>query len=155
MAITLIGTVQTGSATNGNDVTLTFDGSPAENDVVILVGGHGDNGAGGNAGATGYTEVGKISDANFEFGVFYKVMGATPDTDVTGQGDGVVQTGTAYASYMLRGVDTSNVSDTAVTTNTTPDAAFDSPSITTVTDAAWSEWLTAMKRLATRGCCSR
>ena len=36
MAISLVGTPQTGSIGNGDGFTLTFDVAPSENDVVVV-----------------------------------------------------------------------------------------------------------------------
>lgn len=145
-SITLIGTVQAGGNSNGGDVTLTFDGSPAQNDMVLLFTGHGTTGTENpySPSTAGYTEVPSshiydTTGAKTSFAVFYKFMGATPDTSVTVQGNGVAQDATAAVSYMLRGVDQATPLDTAIqmgaefAASTTPDP----PSITTVTANAW------------------
>lgn len=69
--------------------------------------------------------------------VYRKVMGASPDTDVTLDGSA----GTSRHSgvlFVLRGVDTTTPEDaTATTTNGVGIGTPDNPSITTVTAGAW------------------
>lgn len=140
MAITVVGTPQVGNASNGGDVTLTFDVTPAQNDVVIVYGGasyfSSPNPA---APGTGYTQIALYSHtSNLFFGAWYKRMGASPDSSVVCHGNGVPSAATAYGCYVLRGVDTTTFADAAattagLTTSTNPDA----PSITTVTNSAW------------------
>lgn len=116
--ITQVGTVQTGSAANGGDVTLTFDGSPAEGDLVVVIGGNADNGAGALGPSTsGYTEESSVDDDtnSLSYGVWWKVMGASPDTTVVCQGTGAVDEATAYMSYVFRGVDPNNPFDAPTT----------------------------------------
>ncbi len=142
MAITLIGTEQVGAEKNGNDVTLTFDGSPTEDDVVILVGGISADQAGRTVGplTAGYTQFAFedwTADENLATGAWFKVMGATPDTTVVGQGGGFGPLAAAYASYMLRGVDTGTVEDAAEILDAGAENDPDLESITTATDGAW------------------
>jgi hypothetical protein len=142
VAITLIGTAQTGVAPNGGDVTLTFDGSPAENDMALVIGGIGTTDAGDTVGPStaGYTQLAFedwTAAENLAFGVWYKFMGATPDTDVICQGSGEVADGTAYVSYMLRGVDTSTPEDAAEVMDAGSGTNPDLEAITTATDGAW------------------
>jgi hypothetical protein len=140
--ITIVGTAQAGSNNNGGDVTLTFDGSPAEDDVVILFGGNGTTGAANPLGPStgGYAEETSTVDLTnaLSLGVWWKVMGATPDTTVVGQGSGSGTDATVYLCYVLRGVDTTTPMDAAaVTGSMTNTATPDPPSITTLTDKAW------------------
>lgn len=144
MAITQVGTVQAGNATNGADVTLTFDGSPAEDDLVLLVGGTGDLDAAGDIGPveSGYTQRalfrGPGGSPPFSGGVWTKPLGVTPDSSVTGQGSGNAAEGTAYASVVLRGVDLASPLDiTIVETGPTTGADADLDGGTIVTDGAW------------------
>lgn len=146
MANTLVGTPQGGIATNGGDVTLTFDVAPAENDVVVVLGGYSCTGSAPTNSpgpkTAGYTTMHQFSNTNLGLSASYKVMGATPDTSVTCAGfagGNSQRAAAAYSSYVLRGVDTANVEDAIATTvgpisdGTEPD----NPSITTVTDSAW------------------
>ena len=141
MAITLIGTPQIATAGDGNDVTLVFDGSPVEDDMLLLMGGNGDNNGAGDIGPStgGYANqaLRQTSDESFSEGVWTKFMGATPDTEVIGQGSGVAQEATVYVAYMLRGVDLTTPMDTAVVEfdqGTSPNA--NCSAIVTVTDLA-------------------
>lgn len=144
MAITIVGTAQSGSASDGGDVTLTFDGTPAENDVVIAVGGCGSStiAAGQNAGtsSSGYTTIySDYADDTHDVWCGYKVLGATPDSTFVGTGGNGFEA-TAYASMVLRGVDTTTPMDATRTVNAGPatdGGPFDGPSITTVTNGAW------------------
>ncbi len=142
MAITIIGTPQTGTGGNGSDVTLTFDGTPAEDDLVVLFGGsHDEDGTPAVGPSTGgYTEqaLRQSSDEVFSEGVWTKRLGATPDATVVGKGSGDTQELTAYFCWVLRGVDTTTPMDAAVVefdqgSTTNPDPS----EITTVTDGAW------------------
>lgn len=140
MAITVVGTPQVGNAINGGDVTLTFDVTPSENDVVIVYGGasyfSSPNPA---APGTGYTQIALYSHAsNLFFGAWYKRMGASPDSSVVCHGNGQANSATAYGCYVLRGVDTTTFADaTATTAGLTTGTNPDAPSITTVTNGAW------------------
>lgn len=140
MAITIVGTPQVGGAFNGGDVTLTFDVTPSENDVVIVYGGasyfSSPNPA---APGTGYTQIALYSHAtNLFFGAWYKRMGASPDSSVACHGNGQIDSATAYGCYVLRGVDTTTFADAAATTaGLTVSANPNAPSITTVTNGAW------------------
>lgn len=133
MAITIVGTPQANAVADGGGLTLTFDGSPVEGDVVYLFGGTGNTAEGTNGPSTGgYTELfdaGNGPDA----GVWRKVLGATPDSNVVCQGSGNNQHATAYASIVLRGVDTTTPEDATPT----QDTLTSPPPITTVTDGAW------------------
>jgi hypothetical protein len=140
VAITLVGTVQVGVASDGGNVTLTFDGTPVENDYAVVIGTVGDDGSGAIAAPTGYTELVLQDTASevYSGGVWYKKMGATPDADVTFVGTGGAQEATAAVSYMLRGVDGTTFADaTPVKTGPTSGADPDLGAITTVTDGAW------------------
>lgn len=146
MAISIVGTAQGGSSLNGGDVTLTFDVALQQNDVVILWGGHSHAAAGDVTPAvgpstTGYTAIKVFDDptnAEPSFGVWYKVMGATPDATVVGQGNGAGTDSTAYGCVSLRGQDLTTLQD-AVATFAGPTSSTNpnGPAITTVTDNAW------------------
>jgi hypothetical protein len=126
-SISLIGTPQVGIAANGGDVTLTFDGSPAENDYVLVAGGHGSGAATLDNPGSGYTR----------WGVWYKKLGATPDASVVCDGGGNTNDGVVYMSWVLRGVHPNVFEDVPYTlasgSSTNPNCA----SITPVTVGAW------------------
>jgi hypothetical protein len=127
------------STTNGGNITLTFPAGIAQGDVVILYGGHPfRSGAAIGPSTAGYTQIVLNNAAAPGFGVWYKVMGSTPDTTVVGQGTGNALDATAYAAFILRGANTSSLFDQTTTTagpttSTNPDA----PAITTQTNGAW------------------
>jgi hypothetical protein len=142
MAITIVGTRQLGQDRNGADVTLTFDGTPAEDDVVVVIGGHGNDTGSDPIGPStaGYTTEDDTDDGADDWtgGVWTKVLGASPDATVVCQGSGQAADATVYASFVLRGVDTANIMDAVLvlTSRVTTDNP-DPDSITTVTDGAW------------------
>ena len=136
MTIGIRGTPQADFAGNGTDVTLTFDVAPQEGDVVLLFGGHGD-GSSVIDTPSGYTVIATHTAATPIFGAWYKVMGASPDSDVTGDGGGTAGDVVAYVCYVLTGVDAA-VLDAAVVENGPITAGgADCLEITTVTDGAW------------------
>jgi hypothetical protein len=121
----------TANANNGADATLDLTAITTlqEDDLVIVAYSIGDNDNNDYdmalVSATGWTEVADLysndgRDANL--GVFYKVMGTTPDTSVTVDGLGGTDTDTSAVAMAFRGVDTStpmDVTDTEATgTNT-------------------------------------
>jgi hypothetical protein len=140
MAITIVGTAQADSALNGNDVTLTFDGTPAEDDLVVLVGGNGNNDADEPVGPStaGYTQQGLHQRAGFATGVWTKFLGASPDASVVCQGGGDNRDAVTYACVVLRGVDATTPLDaTIVETGESTADPINYSGITTVTDGAW------------------
>jgi hypothetical protein len=136
-SISLIGTPQVGIAANGGDVTLTFDGSPAENDYVLVAGGHGSGAATLDNPGSGYTRIWWTDGAAAEWGVWYKKLGATPDASVVCDGGGNTNDGVVYMSWVLRGVHPNVFEDVPYTlasgSSTNPNCA----SITPVTVGAW------------------
>lgn len=138
MAISQVGNILATSSLNGADVTLTFSTAPSAGDLVIIWGGHtstrptpiGPSTAGyalwpGSSVQTATTNT---------FGVWYKLMGATPDTTVVGQGTGNAADSTGYGSIVLRGVETVNVRDVVATfangNSTNPDPGSITPATT-------------------------
>ena len=146
MAIALRGALNniTGAASNGSDVTLTFDTitPPLENDIVVVFGGHGTDTStltapsGNTSGA--YTLISENTGAAPIFGMWLQRMGATPDTSVTCSGGGDAQDAVVYGCYVLSGVDTTTAQDqTATASGPTTSTNPDCPSITTQTANAW------------------
>ena len=141
-AIALRGTTKIGSVGNGGDVTLTFDtggNAPQTGDVVILFGGRGnisDAQAWGPI-TSGYTAIATINSTGPKFGVWYKVMGATADTTVTGEGGGSGAHGVAYGAYVIDGstIDSAIFDQTAVSTGQVTQVP-NGPAIVTQTDGA-------------------
>jgi hypothetical protein len=136
VAIALRGISQVGGVSNGADVTLTFDTitPPQTDDIVVVYGGHGTATTTLAAPGTGYTQVAIHTGTAPIFGVWYKRMGATPDTSVVCSGGGNALDAVAYACQTFSGVDTTTALDQTTTTagpttSTNPNA----PSITTQT----------------------
>jgi len=99
-----IGTGVSGTSTAGANVTLTFSVAPGVGDVVIVWGGFGTAGAANPGISTaGYTNlVLETATAARRFGVWYKTMGWTPDTNVVCLGSGSAGDGVAYGCLVLR-----------------------------------------------------
>jgi hypothetical protein len=137
MAISYVGSASNFAA-NGGDVTVTLPGGIAENDIVVVVGGHGNaSGAAASISTSGYNTLDtQASAANYSGIIAWKRMGVSPDTTVTGTGGGDVSSGVAYIAYVVRGVDTSTAIDATTTEATGTTGLPNSPSITTVTDNA-------------------
>lgn len=145
MAISFVGSGSDGAA-NAGDPSIDLTGlSLQQNDLVIV--------AFTEAGATGdadldltmttadYTQVADLfSDDTIQtnFAVFYKFMGATPDTTAVANGSGDAQNGAVAALQVFRGVDTTTPMDVAATTNTgTGGFSPDPPSIDWSTAGVW------------------
>jgi len=142
--IALRGTAKIGIGSNGSDVTLTFDtggGAPQEGDVVFLWGGHGNSSDANAFGpiTAGYSMVGTIDSTGPKFGVWYKVMGATPDTQVQGEGGGNAAHGVVYGAYVIDGstIDASIFDQTAVSTGQMASWVPNGPAINVQTAGAW------------------
>lgn len=144
MAITFVGSAEN-SAANGADVTLTLPGPPVENDLVVVAYAIGDN---DNLDfnmamvTAGYTEVADLfaddtQDCNL--GVFWKIMGAMPDTTAQVDGQGGTDAAVAAVCMVFRGVDTVTPMDVAPTTATAINTMHPNPpSIDFLDAAAWT-----------------
>lgn len=118
---------------NGADVTLTFGAALQQNDVVYVWGGYSatvDNGKGPTT--AGYTQLKDVVEPSVKGGIWRKVMGGTPDTNVVCEGGGDANSAVGYGCYVLRGVDTTTPEDAAITEARDSSANPDAPSITTV-----------------------
>ena len=138
--ITHVGSTISGEI-NGADVTITLPGTPLEGDTVVVLGGHSDETAAAGPSTAGYTEhsTNQVAGLPGTLGIWTKVMGATPDTQVVGRNTGNAADACSYAVYVLRGVDqTTPIDQTSVyQALQTSVTSFDPPSITTQTDGAW------------------
>lgn len=138
MAISLVGTANNG-ATSGADVTVTLPAGLAENDIVLVMGGHGN--ASGSAAASistsGYAALttSSLTD-HYSFVSAWKRMGASPDSSVTGVGGGSGSNAAGYVVMVFRGVDTSTAIDATTTTDTGASGDPNSPAIVTATNGA-------------------
>lgn len=142
--IALRGTGKAGAATNGNNVTLTFDttpNNPMTGDTVVICGGwSSSNGANPAAPTGGYTQLALevTGTPTIKIGCWYKVMGGSPDTTVVGGGNGNSVDTTCYAAYVLRNVN-ATVSDATPTVGGPNSGAAnpDPAAIVTTTANAW------------------
>jgi hypothetical protein len=109
MGISFVGSAE-GSQINGGDITLTLP-AMVQNDLVIVAYAIGDNDAVDFNMAmvtSGYTEVADLfsnDDVEAHLGVFWKVMGATPDTTAQVDGLGGTDAAVAAVTMVFRGVD--------------------------------------------------
>lgn len=141
MTIALRGVGQEGSRNNGNDVTLTFNVSPLEDDVVVVFGGHGED-ITSLAAPTGYTQIGIHTGTIPIFGAWYKKMTSSPDSTVVGSGGGDAQDGVAYCCWVLSGVDPDTPID--VTTTTAGPTAGENPDGAAITPTTAGAWVLSM-----------
>lgn len=129
--ITFVGSA-TQSASNGANITITLPGGTTTNDVVIVVHAYGSNTINSVSGYTIITQGNQASNIIAWAG--YKVMGGSPDTSVTCNGDGSSTTAHVGIAMVFRGVDITNVIDTAspgmANSGGLGSANPDSPSIT-------------------------
>ena len=136
MAITV---VSAGAAciSNGGNQLITFGTPPIQDDLVIVFGGHGITHS-STVGVTtgGYTTL--INDAAAAPALFlgYKFMGASPDTTVTGIGEGNVNDVTGYSYMIFRGVDLTMPFDVSHTTASGNSTNPNPPGITSITNEA-------------------
>lgn len=142
MAIGERGTAS-GTELNGADLTISLPVGTTTGDLVIVVVG-GESADGNEAMAmttSGYTlqaEAFANDNRDSNLGVFTKVMGGTPDTDVTITGFVNVNSVMSAIVYVATGVDTSTPIDVATPSPTTGlnGGNADGPSITPVTNGA-------------------
>lgn len=121
-AISFIGSGEA-SASSNSDPSITLP-AMAQDDLVIVACAIGDDdGVNHNIAmvTAGYTEVADLfSDDTFDanLAVFYKFMGATPDTTAVCDGIGGTDAATAMVALVFRGVDTGTPFDVTSTTAT-------------------------------------
>lgn len=150
MAITYVGGAS-GTNTNGNNpsVSLTAltggsDSAAAQNDLVIFS--YGDPYAAADLDlatvGAGWTEIADLfanDTIDTQFGVFWKIMTATPDTSVVGVASTDAGSGTAGAVQVFRGIDLTTPFDvTSVPTTGLNTALPDPSSIDWSTSGVWT-----------------
>jgi hypothetical protein len=142
MAITFVGSAEVGSL-NGADATLDLTGiALQQNDIVVLTYSFDNTLATDNSGITsaGWTQIYEgfdtVGSGVFKLGVYYKIMGASPDSSVVVDGTGIQFTAMSVVAMAFRGINQSVPQDAVFThfedLNVDPDPA----AITTVTDGA-------------------
>jgi hypothetical protein len=127
-------------AINGNGVTMVIPPSSVQTgDVVILFGGKPGRASTsiGALGGLNYTQI-FSTGANAKgpnFGAWFKIMGATPDSSIVALGSANASDGTAYGAYIFRGVSSVmfDVAHQSVIGNSTNP---DPPSVITATNNA-------------------
>jgi hypothetical protein len=152
MAISFVGSLPTVGANNGGNVTLTFsnlrDTSGAQptlqqGDVVVCA--YACSGTADHAMSTSSSDWTEVSPEAYADGtidtnlaVYYKVMGASPDTQFVGVGPTGASNGTIGVAMAFRGLN-SAVLDVAVPTPATGTATSvpNAPSIAPSTAGAW------------------
>ena len=133
--------------TNGIDVQFDLSlNNMVQGDIVVCYGGRANTSDAQAFGpiTAGYTAVpvsagtNPINSTGPKFGVWYKVMGATPDTVLDLEGGGSTAHGVAYCAYVLDGsaVDPAIFDVNAVSSGQVTEVP-NGRSITTVTDGAW------------------
>lgn len=126
---------QTGSVTF--NLTGGIASTPATDDLVLISYAEASSGDVSLASAittSGYTQVAELfandsNDANLA--VFYKVMGATPNTTVSAKTAASSQNGAACVVHVFRGVDTTTPLDVTSTTATNIDTGNTNPAAIT------------------------
>lgn len=117
-----------------NDTDITLPGTPAENDIIVVVCGRDSSSAPSAILTSGYTSAfnGASGDASLQ--IAWKRMSSTPDSVV--RIDALNGVGTPTVVYVMRGANTTTAEDAAATSAGVA-SGVDSPPITTVTDGAW------------------
>jgi hypothetical protein len=146
MAISFVGGASA-HALNGANPSATLPGTIAQDDLVIAVVSHNDTALDSTMAMStaGYTKVADLyaNDANdANVGVFYKYMGATPDTTAVAQGVGNTSNETNIAVLVFRGVKTvangGPFAATATTATGINGANPDPPSISFTDSGVWT-----------------
>ncbi len=124
-AVGFIGSVSNVGNTSGGDVTLTLSGLGLQEDDLVIAAysiadaDNVDMAMAEVGGIGGWTEVADLfSDDTYDanLGVYYKVMGASPDASVIFDGVGGTDTQTGAVAMAFRGVDPTTPMDVAATT---------------------------------------
>lgn len=132
------------SSQGNNDTVISLTGltggsasSPSEGDIVVVCCHVSDNSNVPTMGTAGYTTAasGDVSDTyNSALLVAYKVMGATPDTSVTVNGNANLNDAQTAIAFVFSGVDTTTPLDVTPTVAEVQNTVLaDPPSITTGT----------------------
>jgi hypothetical protein len=135
MAITLVGT-NSGSAGNGNDVTVNIPANTIQDDIVLVMGGHGNTAGDAGVNSGGYTEVIDRDRGACQLSVSWRRMPSSVPSSVDCKGSGDAADAAAYVIMVFRGVDTSTAIDVTSTSDESTGNTPNSPLITTVTDGA-------------------
>lgn len=140
MALSYVGGA-TGTATDGNNTSVSLPVGTAQNDVVYCWHAYGDlSDKNVQLVTSGYTELADLyanDTRDTNAGLYRKVQGATPDSTVSANGGGNSSSAVATLVHVWRGADTTTPEDATTTTATGINTGqADPPSITTVTNDA-------------------
>jgi hypothetical protein len=133
MAFSIVGSTSQVIALGAGPENITLPGTPAEDDIVILVIACDTVVGASTIATTGYTAILNTADVLPGRRVAYKFMGATPDTVVA-----INQSGSRERACLVqvwRGVDTVDPIDVAWTEATGSSDSPDPPQISNATDA--------------------
>ena len=119
-------------ATGVSTETFTLPGTPAQDDLVIVFRASDINLDATSIVTSGYTSHHSTSDFSPGSDVEYKIMGATPDTQVEISQNSLRQQ--AVAIYVIRGANTTTPIDADATPATGSTGMPNAPSLTTVTE---------------------
>lgn len=162
MTISYVGGVSSGRAGSTSTTTQSLTGltggsnsSPSTGDLVVVwcsvgtASGYAPSGlaiSGNNPGAyTTETMQSQTGVTNYTYAqVSYKIMGATPDTQITIPSSGDARNGQSWAVHVFRGVDSGTIKDVAYATATGTATGRPNPaSVSPATAGAWILWLGA------------
>jgi hypothetical protein len=131
--ITLVGT-NTGQNASGSAVTVNMPAGVVQNDVAVASVVHSDGDFTPALTTAGYTQAASITHSAMYQKVWYKRMGASPDSNVVATGSGLSK-GLAVCLFVFRNVHQTTALDvTATTAGSSSSAAPNPPSITPSTD---------------------
>jgi hypothetical protein len=162
MAISFVGSLPTVAAANGGNVTLTFSNlrdaanvqpTLVQNDVVFAIFAWGNTADYVAPTISGWTLLddkyanGSTNDTNLA--VYYKRMGAVPDTAITATGPGGSANSSVGVAFALRGVDITTVIDTYVSgTHSTTGTGTGAINPLAITPASAGAWIAVVGALA-------
>jgi hypothetical protein len=150
VAITLVGTPTTGSATNGGNITLTLPTGRQQGDVVY-VGLALASAIGGGTSSAGWTQLGTTLDNTIRLQMFRKVMGASPDANIVLTGGAQAADSSSAIAIAFRGVDATTQEDVTRTTATGSSTNPNCPSIIPATTGAVAIAYAATRIIDTTG----
>jgi hypothetical protein len=132
--IYLVGSATATAITGTSDLTINLPAGIAANDLVIVAHSSGD-GVDNDVQMTtaGYTEVADLfanDTIDCNFGVFYKKMGASPDTTAVCKASGLTNDGLSAVALVFRNVDTTPMDVTPTTATGINSGLPNPPSIT-------------------------
>jgi len=139
MAITFVGSATGSTGTSGDaSFTITLPATQENDIVIVAVGWSSPSDDAPGVSTSGYTEIAEIyadDNADANLSVSWKLMGATPDTEVICLTRNSVNVDSVGIAYVFRGVDTASPIDVSATTATGTNSAVPDPASITPTTA--------------------